>query len=429
MMFVNRLKRIVVNEKFLLLSTAAVLIASSLITFEFFSDDKILFRSAKYFGLAVLSFFICARYLIFKFKTRTYELLFFGYFFFSFVSAVINSESASQMILYLDIPLVVLIVFFGFSSLLQINVEMTGFVSRIFVIILIIASVNIIHNLARFIYLVVVFKDRNEMLTYLYLPYNWKGLVLNPNYNSYLMLLGLVVLTFLFWIVIRKNKKLINAVVPLYLAAFLATFGMIGITQCRAVVLSVIVGIICIVAMNLASQPVLKLRSKFLIISVAAVSASVLVFYRTLFSILLHKTYESGTSSRIEMWRSFFSSLMSDFSLFHFLFGYGGSISNHPYNHVNTHLGLANFVFDTLARNGFLAVAMLVVFVLLVLLSNIRKGNHMHNIALTVILIPNLFEDYLLYLGFSLGTILFFVLVAYSMNLSSARNDDQLAKE
>lgn len=422
-MFIVKLKRFVGNENFLLISVALVLVASSLITFELFNDNKAMFRIIKYGGLAILLFFIITRFLIFNLNAKLYELVFFGYFFFSFVSALVNSESVSQMFLYLDIPLVALIIFFGFSSLLVISNSIPFLVFRILALIFIATGVNIIHNLARFTYLVVVFKDKAEIFNYLHSPYNWKGLVSNPNYNAYLMLSGLVALSLIIWALIRKNRMLINFVVPSYAASFFVIFGMIGITQCRAVVLSVLAGIICVIAMNLTRRSILKLRSKLLIITAASVIASALVFYKSLFAVMLYKTFESGSSARVEMWQSFFGSLVSDFSLFHFLFGYGGSISYHPYNLVNTNLGLANFVFDTLARSGVLALVMLIVFTSIVFLTNIKRKNHVLNIALTVLLIPNLFEDFLVYLGFNIESILYFVIVIYSMEIIASPTD------
>jgi len=258
-------------------------------------------------------------------------------------------------------------------------------------------------------------------LTYLHLSANWKGLVSNPNYNAYLMMSGLVAFTLVFWILIQKNKKYIRFVIPFYAVSFFYIFGMIGITQCRAVALSVIVGIICVIAMNLANQSILKLRSKLFIIASASIIASVFVLYKSLFAVMILKTFESGSSARVEMWQTFFGRFVSDFSLFHFIFGYGGSISYHPYNQVNTTIGLANAVFDTLPRSGVLALIMLTVFTSIVFLTNIRKKNHMLNIALTVLLIPNLFEDFLVYLGFNIESILFFVIVIFSMAMPLSR--------
>jgi hypothetical protein len=416
-MGIDRFKHFIADGKFLLISAAIVLAASSLITFEFFNESKALYRVVKYSGIGILSFFIAVRYLVFRYRTKPYELFFFGYFFFSFLSALVNSESVSQMFLYLDIPLVVIIVFFGFSSLLLVSGNIPGLVFRILVLVGVSSGINILHNLARFLYLVIVFKDKTEKLTYLHLPYNWKGLVSNPNYNAYLMLSGLVALTLIFWFMIRDRRQRINVISSSYAVLFFVIIGMIGLTQCRAVVLSIIVGIICVIAMNLTTRPVLKLRNKFMIVTIAAVTASVLVFYKSLFAVLLYKTFASGSSARIEMWQTFFGRLVSDLSPFHFLLGYGGSVTYHPYNLVSSSLGLANFVFDTLARSGFLALVMLIVFTSIVFLTNIHRRNHMLNIALTVLLIPNLFEDFLVYLGFNIESILFFVIVVYAMEI------------
>gem|GEM_PF-6054714 len=388
--------RLMKNNAFPTVMILIVVVLSALLSTDILTAHKTLFRSAK-LVLALVCFTLIALRLIARFRPLTAEAAFFAVFILSVITACLTGSKLSDYVMTVDGPAMFFICLSGIISLYTVGTD-TRTPEKIFLTGIFSFSVfMMLTSFAGFLLIVSNSSLENTAAVFIRSD-NWNGILSNPNAMATHMLAGVVsgVLCLEYY---NGTKYAKGFRIAVYTTLFMFLLDTLFL-QCRGALVSSLVFI--------AGWGIIRMRrsrvvSAVRLIRIACVSLIVIVVcayieYRfEVLSRVIEKTRQQKSTHRIDFWITFLKNQMDVFPLRKVFFGFGiQDPSQHWYNTAATWYGMHNFIFELWGRYGVISALTVCAAVSASLMKYIRRFSaDLFVMGLAVILMDNLFEDYL----------------------------------